>query len=694
MTGNMKKVSKIPIKNTTDNKLELISTIGDLCKVCYTCVRDCPAKAIRIVSGQAEVIPDRCIACGNCVKVCSQNAKQYHNSITDVRNRLLSKNKKAAILAPSFPAEFTECSHQFLVGMLRECGFDYVCEVAFGADLVSAAYRQLIKENPDKSFLGTTCPGIVAYVEKYHPDLIEHLAPIVSPMAATAKALRYVYEEDMEIVFIGPCIAKKAEAARDDKQLVNAVLTFSELRTFFNENKITQEKAGKSEFDAPRPGLGALFALSGGILQAADMREDLLNSNIICADGKNNFVEALEEFEKGSFTPKLLELLCCKGCIGGAGMSNKASAFSRRNAVSDYVNKNLIKGMTAKGEDFYKQYDVIMDNVDMTAEFKNDDHRLPAPSEKEIQDILNKMGKFKPEDELDCEACGYKTCREHAIAIHKGLAENEMCLPNTIERLKQSLQDLNVSNDQLEQTKQALFNAEKLASMGQLSAGIAHEINNPLGVILLNSKVMLDYLDKSSEDYEDIALIVEQAERCKKIVSGLLDFARKNKVILQPADIVLHVKQCLKSIIKSDNIEITVDHAKVADAEFEIDKDQMAQVFTNLIVNASEAMQPGGGKIHIELSDTPDELTVIVADNGPGIPEEYRNKIFEPLFTTKQIGKGTGLGLAVTYGIIKMHHGQILVDSNTDNEKGPTGTKFKIIIPRKGDMKEWETMRE
>lgn len=690
----MKKIAKTPIKNNKDKKMELISTIGDLCKVCYTCVRDCPAKAIKIVSGQAEVIAERCIGCGNCVKVCSQNAKQYHNSIIDVRKLLRSNNKKAAIIAPSFPAEFTEFDHQTLVGMLRECGFDYVCEVAFGADIVSTEYRKLLKENPEKSFLGSTCPGIVAYVEKYHPSLVKSLAPVVSPMVATAKALRYLHGKDIEIIFIGPCIAKKAEAAWKDNKLVNAALTFSELRTLFKENGITPKKAGNSDFDAPKPGLGALFALSGGILQAADMKEDLLNSNIICADGKNNFVEALKEFEKGSFSPKLLELLCCNGCIGGAGMSRESSSFKRRNAVSDYVNKNLIKGMTDKGKDFKKQYDDILENIEMSAEFKNDDHRLPAPSQNEIEEILNKMGKFEPEDELDCEACGYKTCREHAVAIHKGLAESEMCLPYTIDRLKKSLNDLNVSNDQLEQTRQALFNAEKLASMGQLSAGIAHEINNPLGVILLNSKVMLDYLDKDSEDYEDIELIVEQAERCKKIVSGLLDFARKNKVILQPADIVEHINQCLKSIIKSDNINITVDTEKIEDPEFEIDKDQMAQVITNLIVNSSEAMQPDGGNIHIEAYDIADELTLTVEDNGPGIPEKYRNKIFEPLFTTKQIGKGTGLGLAVTYGIIKMHHGQIAVESNTDKEKGPTGTKFIITIPRKGDMKEWETMTE
>jgi signal transduction histidine kinase len=332
------------------------------------------------------------------------------------------------------------------------------------------------------------------------------------------------------------------------------------------------------------------------------------------------------------------------------------------------------------------EYEGILNKIDMTAKFENDDHRLPAPSEKEIREILERMGKFTPEDELDCEACGYKTCREHAVAIHKGLAENEMCLPYTIERLKESLQELSVSHSQLEETKQALFNAEKLASMGQLSAGIAHEINNPLGVILLNARLLLDFMDENSEDYEDIQLIVEQAERCKKIVSGLLDFARKNKVILQPVNIVDFMGQCMKSIIKSDNISIAVDTERISNPEFEIDRDQLAQVFTNLIVNAGEAMQPDGGRVRIVLYDTEDTLHIVVSDTGPGIPEEYRNKIFEPLFTTKQIGKGTGLGLAVTYGIIKMHHGRITVKSNTDPAAGPTGTEFTITIPRKGEI--------
>jgi len=225
-----------------------------------------------------------------------------------------------------------------------------------------------------------------------------------------------------------------------------------------------------------------------------------------------------------------------------------------------------------------------------------------------------------------------------------------------------------------------LINAEKLAGMGQLSAGIAHEINNPLGVILLNSQLMLDDCKPDDENFEDISLIVEQAERCKTIVSGLLNFARKNEVNLEFVDISALIDRCLKTIILPNNIHVIVDH-KIKNPQVEIDEGQMIQVLTNLFKNAIEAMQDGG-ELHIKTHDKARYFKITISDTGTGIPEEVKKKIFEPLFTTKKIGKGTGLGLAVAYGIIKMHRGKIDMESNANPEKGKTGTKFSVTLPR------------
>ena len=216
--------------------------------------------------------------------------------------------------------------------------------------------------------------------------------------------------------------------------------------------------------------------------------------------------------------------------------------------------------------------------------------------------------------------------------------------------------------------------------MGQLSAGIAHELNNPLGVITMYSNILIDEAPEGEPMREDLQLIVEQAERCKKIVSGLLNFARKNQVNLQETDVVKFTQHSLDSILKPDNIKILFE-PKIDDPVAKLDIDQMMQVLTNLEKNSVESM-PAGGELHVSVEGNKDEVIFIFSDTGIGISKENMNKIFTPFFTTKEMGKGTGLGLPLIYGIVKMHKGKIHVTSNADQGKGPTGTTFKITLPR------------
>jgi signal transduction histidine kinase len=222
--------------------------------------------------------------------------------------------------------------------------------------------------------------------------------------------------------------------------------------------------------------------------------------------------------------------------------------------------------------------------------------------------------------------------------------------------------------------------SERLASMGQLAAGIAHEVNNPLGVVLMYAHLLLDELPKDAPARQDLATIVDHADRCKKIVSGLLNFARQHKVLLQSVNVRDLVSRSMRALPVPEKVTVQVNH-EIEDPVCDLDSDQMTQVLTNLINNAFQAM-PNGGTLVVSTSGTPDEVRFNVSDSGTGIPEENVKKIFEPFFTTKQIGKGTGLGLTVTYGIVKMHRGDIQVQSNADPETGPTGTTFTVTIPR------------
>ena len=455
-----------------------VKTISERCRVCYTCVRECPAKAIRISEGQAEIIPERCIGCGNCVRVCSQQAKRVVSSIEQVEDLLASGDKVAACIAPSFPAEFANVDYRKLVGMLDQLGFAYVNEVAFGADLVARAYRKLLENSQsNQRYISTSCPAVVSFVEKYHPEFIDSLVPVVSPMVATARVMHQLHGAELKVVFIGPCIAKKSEAAGENLPgEIDGALTFVELREMLHKNGIESESAELKEFDPPHAGLGLLFPIGRGLLQAAGITEDLMTGEVVATDGRTNFVEAISEFNTGKL--RLLEVLACNGCIMGAGMSVHTPLFTRRSLVSQHVRRQMKK---IDQKQWQRDVDSFSD-LDLSCYFIANDQRIPVPFEEEIGLIMAKMGKFKPEDELNCGACGYDTCREHATAIFKGLAENEMCLPHTIEQLKVTISKLATSDEQLANTREALIQSEKLASMGQLAAGIAHEVNNPLGV--------------------------------------------------------------------------------------------------------------------------------------------------------------------------------------------------------------------
>lgn len=663
---------------TRNKNNPVIITLKDRCRVCYTCVRECPAKAIRIQDGQAEIVPERCIGCGNCVKVCSQKAKKVLSSIEEVQGFLDSPGKIAAMIAPSFPAEFSEMDFKTLVGKMRAMGFDWVSEVGFGADLVAREMKRLMLESNDR-FISSACPAVFGFMKRYKPDLIHLLAPVVSPMIAMARVMKKIHGDDIKIVFIGPCIAKMGEAYSDEMAgEVDEVLTFGELRHMFVNHGITADQVSPSDFDPPFAGTGNLFPIMRGLLQAAEIEEDLVAGEVVSASGKGQFIDAISEFGSGTLDARLLDVLCCDGCIMGAGMTTNAPLYKRRARISRHIRHvEPIRDKAAWNHNM----EVFCD-VNLRRDFIAFDQRLSYPEEETIKDILARMGKFSPADELNCGACGYESCREHAIAIHKGLAESEMCLPHTIEQLHLTIMELNDSHHELATTRTALIQAEKLASMGQLAAGIAHEVNNPLGVVLMYAHLIKDELKSQPDMAEDLDMIVDHADRAKKIVSGLLQFARQNKVVRKELDLFRVVQDFVK--VQSIPADVTVEiKNEMQDTQASLDRDQLLQVLTNLVSNAIGAMNQKG-HLTIGLKDDSNRIILEVSDTGSGIPNATINKIFEPFFTTKATGEGTGLGLAIIYGIVKMHSGTIRVDSNNDPHAGLTGTTFTVTLPRKG----------
>lgn len=404
----------------------IVSTREGHCRSCYACVRNCPVKAIKVVNGQAKVVPELCISCGHCVKVCSQGAKTIVSSLDQVEAWLHENERVAACLAPSFVVEFLDLEPGQLVSALKHAGFWKVYEVAFGADLVSREYHKLLtKKEWEGPCISTACPAIVNLVEKFYPRLVPALAPIVSPMVATGRYIKAVYGEEVKVVFIGPCIAKKEEI-HDQREAwgVDAVLTFDELRKLVPDTNLEP-----ANFDNPPAGLGRVYPLSGGLLKSAAFDYDLLQTEIMTVEGKDNCLAMLEALQKSNGKRCFIDALFCEGCINGPMLSAGLDMFQKREKVVAYYAKRQYSQEPSCSEK--------VQSMPLSRRFTRRGSRLSVPSEAEIKKILAELNKFTPEDELNCGACGYSTCREKAVAVYRGLADNKMCLPYLVKNLEE-----------------------------------------------------------------------------------------------------------------------------------------------------------------------------------------------------------------------------------------------------------------
>lgn len=229
------------------------------------------------------------------------------------------------------------------------------------------------------------------------------------------------------------------------------------------------------------------------------------------------------------------------------------------------------------------------------------------------------------------------------------------------------------------QLESRMSQAEKLAGIGQLAAGIAHQLNTPLGSILLSAQMLAD-LPRCEDEAEDVQRIIRQTEQCRQIIKGLLNFARpqsseRGAVLL--GDVVYETVYLMENTLKVAGVEVTMHDGE--NPEVLGNRNELDQVFFNLLVNAVDAM-PDGGCIDVAIGrGDPGEVSVSFADTGSGIPADQRDKVFLPFFTTKPYGKGTGLGLSIVARIIHEHGGRIELDN-----EAATGTRFLLSFPRFG----------
>ena len=395
------------------------------CKNCYKCVKVCPVKSIKVENEQAKIIDRDCILCGTCLEQCPQNAKTVASDVALVKQMMKSGERVILSIAPSYYGCFDfEEVHQF-AGAMKALGFYGVSETAEGAAYVTAEYHRIMQENSMKNIISTCCPSVNRLIELYYPSLVDQMAPVVSPMIAHGRLLKQSYGPGTRVVFAGPCIAKKDEAAdiRHNNE-IDAVLTFEELGAWLKEEHISFANAESATFLNPSSKILRMYPIEEGILASLRSKGDIGDWKLLSVSGSGACIDLCRAMERGELDHCFIEINMCRdGCVNGPGSgTDTVSRFASRVRIRDYAYEDA------------ESYPNLPETIPMQMQFVDRSSKEDIPDEETIRAILAKIGKNGPEDELNCGSCGYPTCRAKAIAVYQGKAELHMCMPYMKER--------------------------------------------------------------------------------------------------------------------------------------------------------------------------------------------------------------------------------------------------------------------
>jgi iron only hydrogenase large subunit-like protein len=428
------------------------------CKNCYKCIRHCPVKSIRFENNQAHIVEEECILCGRCFVACPQNAKEIRDDLGAVQALIENGTPVYASLAPSFTANYGGADITTMEGALKQLGFAGAEETAVGAAIVKQQYDAMLRNETQDLIISSCCHSVNLLIQKYYPAALPMLAPVLSPMLAHGMDLKRRHP-DARIVFIGPCISKKDEAERYAGP-VDKTLTFEELSRWLEQKHISLDEKfqGKAGTGAPQStkdsgrGLTRLFPTAGGILRT--MAKENSRYAYFFVDGIENCIRAIEDL--AGRKPRLhdrppekcfIEMSACTGsCLGGPVMaaSMRLASMPIQNARhSGHSPEAAIYGSPAPVRDYIavsryagrKDFETFSYSAgELDKKFVSLSPRRIHLGAGAIEEVLRKLGKTKPEHELNCGSCGYNTCREKAQAVLEGKATLTMCLPYLKER--------------------------------------------------------------------------------------------------------------------------------------------------------------------------------------------------------------------------------------------------------------------
>ena len=399
--------------------MPIIDFKATMCKHCYKCVRGCEVKSIMIRDGHAYIMPNRCILCGQCLLNCPQSAKRVPSELSKVKKLIESGAPVIASLSSSYMGVLPYKKRGQVKSALKKLGFTNVCDAAEGAALATEEYVRLLEQGEMKNIITTACPSIVNLIEIHYPELIKYLAPVLIPSGIHTRMLHAEFGEAAKVVVIGPCIAEK-EKNRVVKP--DAVLTFEDLKQWLSEEQIEIEACEEEPFEDREPGANLRYPVSGGLLTAVTATQKKPDKyRKFYVSGVKDCLDVCEAMKTGEVAGCFIEMNACHGgCVNGPSTATSVSSFK--------VKLDLEAMLPKEPADLSLMHEAAR-QVEIHRTFVDRSQKERIPTEEEIREILKKTGKMTPEQELNCGACGYPTCREKAIAVFQKKAEVDMCIP-------------------------------------------------------------------------------------------------------------------------------------------------------------------------------------------------------------------------------------------------------------------------
>lgn len=420
---------------------KVVSVDKDKCVNCHACIAHCPVPFCNNGSGNSvDINDDMCIGCGMCIRTCTHDARKIIDDIEELFEALGNRTPVVAIAAPAVASNFPD-QFKKLNGWLKSIGVDDVFDVSFGAELTIKSYLEHVKNNKPKAVIAQPCPAIVTFVELYHPELIQYLAPADSPMLHTVKLIKEFYPKykNHKVLVLSPCVAKKREF--NETNLGDFNVTYARLNDYLKEHNINLNMYSELEYATPPAERAVLFSTPGGLLRTAEREVPGISELTRKIEGNPSiyhYLETLFPMIQEGKAPLLIDCLNCEhGCNGGPGTLNIhkpadeiESIIEKRKeaAIKEWQKSSFLKKWNNKRKltkvinnhwkkDLYnRQYRDLSGNV-----------AIRNPDKQELQIIYKSMEKLSDSDIYNCNSCGYGTCEKMATAIYNKLNKPENC---------------------------------------------------------------------------------------------------------------------------------------------------------------------------------------------------------------------------------------------------------------------------